>query len=320
MKNLPIAIFANNTPPNTTLIDLAQEIITKTREIFRNGSSNRYQDLINNPNAYYEISNCWDHKISFKIPPTEELQKLSKLSKKEFMELWDIISRIARSYKFKIGNCADLSAVGLHFACSNGADLLLSAATVHIKYIDHVFLKLESKDNGVIYVDPWFLTSENSGAIVDAESFELYFKALLPSLYLNFYIQFLGCIYPARYAIAIGLLALAIHDQDPWPPALCTLFGMSLLPLSMLPVAAAYYCSRPEINALFTIHNSNESSNTSFQVFDKLCKLYVENTQPPPVIFSPKASHLPKNNSNISLPILSATPRQDKTRHRSNTI
>ncbi len=146
MPNLPIARFtkAHN---DTEFIALALQTITKTQAVLSKGGSNRFADLINNPNASSEIEKCWDHKLTEKLPPIDDLLKISKLRPEIRKEMRDIVFRIAKSYKFKIGNCADLSAVALHFACRDGSDKLLYESTVEIPYIDNVFLKITSKNN-----------------------------------------------------------------------------------------------------------------------------------------------------------------------------
>lgn len=286
MKELPIAMFANNTKLNPELIALAQEIIINAQYILKKGGSNRYSDIKANPRAYNEISDFWGHKIPPMIAPPEEDAKLRNLSELEIEKLWRAIDTVAKSYKFRIGNCGEFSSLGLYFACGSGTNILRSASLANIKYTFHALIKLESKNNEIIYVDPWFLTSENSGAIFNEDSLQLYLKAATPLLYSDFYIQLLASISSNPHIIlCVFLLALSLDSQ-----ALITTAKL-ILPMLSVPLvatASAYYLSQLQVRPYLTINNNRELSNIQFKTFEKLCAIRIESMQPDPLLFNRK--------------------------------
>lgn len=285
MNNLPIAIFANNTTQETKLFKLALEIIKETNKIFVNGSSNRFADLLKDPFAFFETKFDREKIVNIKIDPTS-MRETINIPKSEWELVLCAIAKLIRSYESNYGNCSEQAVVSLYLASDLGSDILKTASIIKLGNLDHCLLKLETMDNQVLFIDPWFLSINNSGAIFNQNSFKTYANAIFMMLCFGNFINVLATFSRGRYVLTGMLIALATSEYAQHLPRVIKYLVMSLILLTILPIIE-YYILQLRLETYLTIHNNSEPEaiSVSFQLFKKLCTTNIENNKPKAIIF-----------------------------------
>lgn len=295
IKELPIAVFISYNDANIAILDFVKEIIAKTHMIFTRGSGNRIMDLRQNPNAFYELESS-----RMQIMPLDLLDpnlfKLTKLlDQNDGSRFMNMLNGLLQSYKHGIGNCGEMASVGLYLITNASCEFLHTATLVTLSFSNHCFIKLESTNNTVIFIDPWYKTHEYHGAIFDPSSLDTYLSHLSPMLNATRLSNLIGPFYPARHLVGGILLALCVYDPQ---KSFLILGGISIISLLVLvALVLESFTHTPTIIEKLQLSNTHDQSTFNFELFKKICDHNLEKIDKNPVLFSNGALNL-KNNKN----------------------